>query len=295
MQLSLLFTAADIEGIQRFNQDSVSDQILMELLVSDLTVPKKRLKAFQTYFKDIQGDYRDVCTWKGVKCDADERVNAIRFEWKLLGTLNFQNVPPMVESLIFVNSDFDGSVDTSELPSGLKKLMLSVTTLSGTFAMESLPNSLTEMNIPQNKFSGSCNLTSLPSGMQSLRARANCFTGSFTLQHLPASLEFLDLSENQLTGSLCIDGLPPNMQALNVSLNQLSGELRVIAVPESLKTLRVYRNALSGTAVVGAAVFSRCNAEADEPLFFDASGTAITAVAGTDGALYANPQAILYE
>ena len=248
MQHPALFLSAD-SSIGRVDIGSLTDQTLMELLVDGLTDASKE------YFEK-NGFYENVCMFRGITCDEDQRVIKYVFQkYYCEGTVSLDFIPPLVVSFYVFSSNiqniqFCGTLSTETLPKYLEVFDISQNAFSGAVDMTKFPPQLIKVNISKNVFCGTCDFTSLPRGLRELSLRKNKFCGNLVLNSLPLALERLSLSENHFSGTLKLENLPARMRTINVSLNELCGEFRLVNVPESLQSVFALQNAFCGTAVI---------------------------------------------
>ena len=90
------------DGIGRFDKSMLSQQTLMELFIFGLDAAE-----------DICGsrdDPREVCTWKGTKCNADGEVEAfLRTTHIASGTIDFKFLPCSMTGLIMVENNLSAN------------------------------------------------------------------------------------------------------------------------------------------------------------------------------------------
>ena len=231
--LSLTFQSID-PSLGRLDYDSLSDQALMEMLISGMLETQKK------FFQDKNGNFNDVCNWAGstweVECES-ERVDSI-----LLTSFKFSErqfpfefIPPLVTSFLTSLSDMHGTMETSHLPRGLIRLAVMSTKLHGTINFAVLPQKLETLNISSNDFSGICALSDLPDTLVHFRAENNRLIGEISLIDLPVAMQKINLSNNKLSGSIDIVQLPPSFVSLDLSENSFTGDFRLLSFPESLE------------------------------------------------------------
>ena len=246
MPYSLLYAVDPSLG--RLDYDSLSDQTLMEMLISGMDDSQKK------FFQDNGGNFKDVCEWTGftweVKCE-NERVHSI-----LLTSFKFSErqfpfefIPPLVKTLLISLCEMHGTLETSHLPRDLIRFEVMRTKLHGTINFGALPQKLESLVISYNDFSGSCALSDLPDTLVKFRAENNNFSGEISLNNLPVAMKKINLSNNKLCGSIDIARLPPSFKSLDLSGNSLTGDFRLRSFPKSLKIITIFGNGLSGTAV----------------------------------------------
>ena len=147
--------------------NSLSDQERMELLFDALD------SASSEDFKNATGAYKDVCKWRGVKCNGRRRVVYIEIFHSISGTLNLSYLPERIETFthVFEKEEIQsayGTLDTSALPSQLSYLNLAFLKLNGTVDLRRLPSAMKDLDLEANDFSGSVQLISLPKNLQEL-------------------------------------------------------------------------------------------------------------------------------
>lgn len=115
--------------------------------------------------------------------------------------------------LDFSNCSLLGSVDLTDLPTGLVLLGLPQNNFSGTVNLRRLPNGRRlHINLCENQFSGTLDLSSLPQSFDRLSVCLNRFSGSVNLSGLPNGMRELTLSRNKFTGVLDLRGIPASLQ-----------------------------------------------------------------------------------
>ena len=227
-------------SIGRFDASSIPDQVHMEELIQDLSIPSK-----QSY-KDPNGDMLDACTWSGVTCDDEGRVTEVEFNRALSGVIALRSIPPHVTSFSVRWTSLVATLITAELPVGLRNLTLFANKFFGSVNFRTLPEYLEKMDIAENSFTGSADLTVLPKTLVDLLMHHNKFSGSLSLESLPDSLEMLDGSNNNFEGEISLESLPPKMDTLYLSDNRLSGSLSFGKLPNTLQELWLSNNRFSG-------------------------------------------------
>ena len=249
MLLPLLTLSVD-PTLGRLSYELLSDQANIEIMLEQLTPEAKHM------FQDDKGNYRDICSWAGVRCDADQAV--VAFHWQgsyerrldYRGTISLAYAPKNVYKMIIMNWGLLGTLCTAALPVGLTNLNLLENRLSGNVALDTLPVQLKDLNLAGNKFSGSCDLTALPPSLEILDLGQNAFTGSVELTKLPNGIDTVTLSFNQLGGTLRLDGLPNSLKQLHLNNNSFVGSFVLQNTSEKLEFINASGNRLSGTAIL---------------------------------------------
>ena len=242
----LLLRAADENALGRIDYFSLSDQALMEIVFEDTS--DKMKKSVQ----DKNGAFLDVCEWRYIRCDANERVVRFYVAYQSIETLSMSHLPPLVTEvyLLYVQSK-KATMTTGELPAHLEILEIMEANFSGPVDMTSLPCRMINFSIQSNQFSGRCDLTSLPPNLKRLDLRGNRFTGSLNLTKLPPRITSLLIGQNNFSGSVCIDFLPPSIEYLWIQANAFSGSFQLKNVPSTLLEVFAQNNRFCGTATVG--------------------------------------------
>ena len=231
-------------SLGRLDYESLSDQALMEMLITPLDFEDKKS------FQDENGNFSDVCEWDYVVCK-DDRV--IEFDSCGLSfgkdQFPFQFIPPLVDFFRISPSKVRGTLDTSHLPSSLTIFDVSKNLLHGSINWLTFPRTLVEIEMRSNKFHGSCLLQDLPNGITHLDASYNKLSGDLSLDNMPQGMVKLYLQNNDLCGSIRFDRFPPSMTTLDLSYNFFSGDVRLPTLPPVIEHIGMVRNKLSGTFV----------------------------------------------
>ena len=246
---ALQVTLAIDPSLGRLDYDSLSDQALMEMLIDQMDTKEKN------YFQDDNGNYKDVGEWPGVQCSEsdDERVVTIELSGLTFSPKQFpfKFIPPMVSYFGASQSNVQGTLEASHLPSKLTALYISHNKLHGPLNFAEFPRQMEKMHINANKFCGSLQLADLPRSLKDFIADKNQFCGEINLNDLPPAMEEFDVSNNILTGSVHIERLPEGVKDIILSYNSFLGTFRLMAITENLSYIDVRGNALSPTAVLG--------------------------------------------
>ena len=221
-------------AIGRLDYDSLSDQALMEMLVTDMDPIE-----IETY-QDDNGNFKDVCEWVGVKC-SDSRVTDVDLSNGHYPEVQFrfEFVPPLVVRFRAQRIHMCGTIDTSVLPLQLEILDVPENILGGTLSFKAFPRSLKEIYLFENCFIGSCVLEDLPEGLTVFCASRNGFSGELAFVSVPPKMTELYLDDNELTGSIMISCLSKSMMNIDLSDNAFSGDFCMLSFPESLRLIDV--------------------------------------------------------
>ena len=247
---SLRFLTID-PSLGRLDYESMSDQALMEMVVSNMQ--GLLLKELQ----DENGNFKDACEWLETVCDDDGNVRNIYWssiDFELLGTLESDYLPPMLKTLELYGEGDDplcGTLETRLLPSGLYYLFIKYTKFSGTLDFRELPNEIRWIELVSNCFEGEIVLESLPGSLTHLNLIGNVLTGTLNFDHLPHKLTHLDLAKNHFVGTVSFEKIPESLGWLDFSENALTGHLRVETIPETLLWSGSYGNNFANVRVEG--------------------------------------------
>ena len=264
--------------------ENMSDQAIMELFV------EKYPESFQRKFKNKNGEFKDVCKWKGITCNGRRQVKTIF--WKdrglppasesatnkdlhplpkhledftvfnvhgrknyVIGNIDVSALPENLVSFQVTYQSLSGSVDFRRLPPNMQCLDISGCGLSGSVDLTALPETMEEFTIKENPYTGRLFMHCLPQSLVFFYAESCSFTGGISLSHLPENLKVLDLGSNKLSGSVHLEKLPMSMLELFLSENNFSGQIRVLQLPPELGLLDLQKNNFSGTAVIDRSKF----------------------------------------
>ena len=242
---------ADIPGAGRFNVDSVSQQMAMEMLIG-------RCKGFAGV-KDASGNFLRIQDWKGLKFDDTGNVieidfseNDLRNSWsddsdgedededipgavwgdgqmeRACGEVDLKWIPETVRKVCFNASNAAGTVETAKFPRGLVKFDTAFNSFYGTFALGGLPETMEIVDIQANMLDGSLDIAAMPRGMHWMNCGMNAFDGNLHLEALPEKMRVLIVEQNELHGSLRMERLPRAMVSLNVRSNKFTQDTLVV-------------------------------------------------------------------
>lgn len=175
MILSLLCA----EHIGRFDAQSMSDQTLLELFVSEF---KHRQR-----FVDNEGEFKDIADIRGIQCSPEGHITVLDFGG---------HSPP-----------FDGVLNFCYFPPQLRKARLWENRLTGEFVAARIPSSTTVLFLGRNMLKGSIAIADLSDSMVYLSVFQNLLSGTLCFDSLPKNLIALDVSDNKLFGSLDLTGI----------------------------------------------------------------------------------------
>ena len=181
--MRLTFLCADFSMMGRFDPSMLTEQQMLELFFTPKDVNEARA--------DLRGDADDGCTWTGIYCNNHE--NITRIEWcswdvRLIGSIDFQRIPPHTEFINLYNQALTGTMDAT-----------------------GFPDSLIEICLQECAFSGAIDLGHLPQGMRVFEVYDNCFTAVQNVRNLPLSLEHLYVEEPNVESEIIhVGALPAN-------------------------------------------------------------------------------------
>ena len=184
----------------RVGYDSLSQQILLELVVEELVDDPP--------FAVDSGCFNDISTWKGVSCD--EKGHVTNIDW----SSKFDTFFPQ-----------GGVIKMEWLPSSLRVFDIYRNALRGSVDLSILPRDMQIIDLTENQLTGSLNLRQLPKLLEVLDLACNTFSGWVDLTTLTSSLRVLDISHNKLTGRIKCTGMPPNMNYIRLQDNLFHGDL----------------------------------------------------------------------
>ena len=239
-------------SLGRLDYDSLSDQALMEMLISGMQDKSKEI------FQDGNGNFTDACDWNArdwegpdVRCTNKRVVEIALWNFRFASKqFPFEFIPPLVTSFRFTFSRLCGTLHTPFLPTILEKFNVQNNDLNGSIDFKGLPRRLHFLSLSSNRFCGSLLLADLPDTMAMLDAQLNYFSGEIMLDSLPPTMEEILLGHNELTGPIHIQRLPNSMEIIDVRSNWLSGEFRLLALPPNLREIDISDNSLEERAVI---------------------------------------------
>ena len=215
----LLRTTED--GLGRVDYTSLSDQVLMEMLVEGFDENAKKT------YQNADGMFLDVCDWENILCDKWDRVVSVKGAFVSSGSITLAQIPPKVKDFALCKAHLRGTLETSSLPASIEKLYVSTNELYGSVGFTAFPESLVEIGIDTNAFSGSADLSALP-----------------------RSLMHLWMQNNTFSGTLRLNNLPPTLVCFSIGTNAFSGEFRLENAPKPLYNVFAFCNSFNPTAIV---------------------------------------------
>ena len=247
----IIISTADLP-LGRFDYESLSEQTLMELLVTPLS------QTNNANFTDFNGNFTDIKEWNAVFFDTDDHVTAIswQFPWHSESTgLDLKWIPPHVKNFSYQHSMTNIDFSPENLPSGLTYLKIRAW-IGGPVDFKVLTLKLNEIHLQLCAISGTCDLEHLPKDLQILNIDSNEMSGSLCFGKLPTPLKVLRAGNNSFSGDIVLDALPAQIEKIELHNNKFDGCLRLVHVAHILKefTVSVEFNALQGTAVVAKSI-----------------------------------------
>ena len=222
--IHLCFSTID-QSVGRFDPSMLSDQDIMEIVVSDLIIPRSSKNVF--YYAN--GNFREVTNWDRLTCNARAEVREIEWETQpwLSGSVSLDILPPKLTILTMANSfapEFHVGID-------------------GTLNTWLLPRCLEVIDITKNQFHGTIDLRNIPPAMLTFAVACNYFEGAVDLKRLPEGLYGLFLTQNKFAGTISLDALPKTLIYLYLEDNRLGGSVSFASLPKSLETMYLDDNA----------------------------------------------------
>ena len=234
-------------SLGRLDYDSLSDQALMEMLVTHIEDDDI------DDIKDANGNFKDACDWKYVEC-VDGRVTVIDFDGRLFEPdeqFPFEFIPSCVEEISMEACYLEGTVNTWMLPRGMcDGLFLNANDLDGSLDFQGFPRKLKYLFLEENMFCGSCTFADLPPTLIEFSVETNQFSGEIVIDDLPFALTKVSVKNNKLTGSIVIKKLPLELEVLFLAQNSLSGEFQLFVFPPHLRVIDISSTKMSAKAVL---------------------------------------------
>uniref|UniRef100_A0A7S4KVK1 Leucine-rich repeat protein n=1 Tax=Paramoeba aestuarina TaxID=180227 RepID=A0A7S4KVK1_9EUKA len=173
--------------VGRFDEFSLSDQSLIELLISGFPSSKK--------YRDQNGDVLEITSMQGIECNADGQVETLDISYtRHKGSLDMRWLPPKTKRADFYGGDFKGVYDSALIPSSMKFLRLSANSLEGNLDLTILPTSLRFLSLSRNSITGTLNFASLSDNLQSLDVADNKICGTLNLRKVSKAI-YLDAAQ----------------------------------------------------------------------------------------------------
>ena len=162
VNLSPLFAVcADGNALGRFDRSMLSDHQMMELLFTPGDAEVAR--------ESLGGSEDDACTWKGVHCNAAQRVEKILWsevDVAVDGVIDFTMFPPGLRELHFYAQMLCGEVNLTSLPARMESLDVVYCLFTGTLDLGHLPRGLTKLIFTHHQTSAVVNLRNLPAALE---------------------------------------------------------------------------------------------------------------------------------
>ena len=189
----------------KLDYGNMNDQQRMEVMIRDVNNKND--------FLDEDGEYKDVCKWKGVECDSNSNVVKIYWYNDLNvkgGSIDLEYIPPNVTEFIVMSQSLNGTINVSFLPHRLLLFDMFENKLSGQLHLHNLPNHINEFFVGYNNLEGTIDLTMLPSSLEILGLNKNNFTDPINLIHLPMNLKSLWIYDNKIKQVVVVIGVISN-------------------------------------------------------------------------------------
>ena len=243
--LEMLLLCTVDEALGRLDYDSLSDQMLMEMLIENME------EGLKGPFQDENGNYKDIIDWLGISC-TEGRVTEIHIYHSHFNEVQFpfEFIPPLVTWFTFTNSNLHGTINPKSLPSHLTLFQVSLNNLTGSILLKDFPRGLKTLEAIKNQLSGSLILSDLPDALIGFDVSENLFSGGISFDRLPPALEYLHVDANRLTGSISISHLPESMKTMMLSENAFAGDVCLLGLDFGRTVLNVECNEWSGTLVL---------------------------------------------
>ena len=235
--LSQRLTTADTG---RFDFTNVPDQVRMEMLVAQMDGSE--------LFKDDNGNFIDVCEWKGVECGEGEDVGIIHWGAESVITMRDANSTPGSEETAWISPG--GSIELDWIPPGVEEFCAVGQMLHGTLRTDRLPRVLLKLSLSGNELTGRFETSSLPEEIFFVDVSVNAMEGSIALHTLPATLVYFSVAENKFSGSIEWMGLPTSLRYLYLHSNAFLGSIDFRGLPKEMKELEMQNNAFMGLNTV---------------------------------------------
>ena len=236
----LLFCADPSAG--RVDYDSLGEQTLMELLVSDMDGKD----SFQG--KD-EGDFFPIIEWQGLTFDECGSVSEIDWQIDMDYTFYYHEQENVIDRSPVKPG---GTVALQWTPPHVLKMSLFFLQLYGEFRCSMLPREMQLLDLGHNHLTGSFEAADLPQSIETINITSNSLEGPVDMARLPQSIKSFMASSNKLSGSLNLTALPENVARIDLSGNHFSGEIDLRNLPFYLADLRLHANEIAqDTLVIG--------------------------------------------
>ena len=233
-------------ALDRLDYDSLSDQALMEMLITGMKKEPKKI------YQDKRGNFKDIADWKFHECKVGHLTFSL-FDNKAFGDTQFpfHFIPSHVKTFLLHNCNAHGTLDTSILPRTLVAFEVPRNNLYGSIDWAAFPRALTQIDIGKNRFCGSLVLSDLPEGLNEFIAKGNDFSGNLSMKGLPPNLTHISLKKNKLSGPLYIDEYPRGEDFyIDLSHNDFEGKVEIRGEPPRFTTINVQETSMNGIIVV---------------------------------------------
>ena len=218
----LLNLALIDSSLARVQTDMLSDQTLLELLISALD------EKTQSLHQDSEGAFRNIKTWSSVNMNED-------------GGVHVFSLRPSA------GNSSSGSFVPKYLPRSVKCVRINASHIDGTVDFTDFPPELEILKLDRSRFAGSAALEELSESTRVISISSNRFTGTIAFENLPPCLESLNVANNGLEGTVAFRALPPRISQLDLAVNMFTGDLHADAIPRSIQSLSLFNNDFSGT------------------------------------------------
>ncbi|KNH07983.1 leucine-rich repeat protein [Perkinsela sp. CCAP 1560/4] len=212
------FALADDSGIFRVDRSTLSHQVLIEILFSNL--------ARQSKMYDANGDFKEIKSLECIELDSNGDVVTVDLFYRYIrGNLDVQCLPDTVVKFNFSFNQLHGALECSRLPTALLSAFASSNRLSGEIDLPRLPPLIKCFEVKRNKFSGTLDFSEMPTGILWLSLAQNSLDGKIDLSMLKMKIAWtgkegpphvawanpvlyasellsLDLSDNQFSGDI---------------------------------------------------------------------------------------------
>eukprot|EP00009_Paramoeba_aestuarina_P002483 CAMPEP_0201509468 /NCGR_PEP_ID=MMETSP0161_2-20130828/2514_1 /ASSEMBLY_ACC=CAM_ASM_000251 /TAXON_ID=180227 /ORGANISM="Neoparamoeba aestuarina, Strain SoJaBio B1-5/56/2" /LENGTH=376 /DNA_ID=CAMNT_0047904421 /DNA_START=33 /DNA_END=1163 /DNA_ORIENTATION=- len=266
------FVGADPSALGRLNYESMSQQALMEMVISKMSDENRR------QFQDCNSNFLDVSEWEMVEM-GDDGKSVVKIEWENedpdqieleeQGTISLEWLPDTVTEFCISNRKFKGTLDCGKLPKSLEIFSVGENRLTGEFHVSKLPEGILCFDAPYNLLSGILDLQKAPQWLDYLCLEGNRLCGDLVigrkvpikilmfgfndfdctidLTSLPFDTEVCECGNNGHHGTADLTALPVYLQQLDVSSNKFEGSIDLTQLPATLTILCASDNTFSGT------------------------------------------------
>ena len=235
----LYFALTDLSHLGRLDYSNMTQQALMECLVSHLDAGA--LQAFQ----DEKAQFKDISEWPFLFLDHE---GVVAVDWSdLRGSIDLQWLPQTVVALQITDSwELRGTVDFRSLPESLISLKLENTSLCGEIRADGLPKIIETIELRGGSFTANLDLSQIPHSLKKLRIHQT-ENLKYNLQCTSRTLTDIALSDCGLSGTISFHNSPPALRKIDLSKNNLYGTLNLAGIAPTLSRLKLNKNKFSGT------------------------------------------------